>query len=161
MGEEIYYLAGKLMAVVVTAIWLFETADIGILVIRMLIFGCLFALQLLLSQIKEGRWKKWCRLCQIAALIWALMMGIGQSFIIVVVVSMELLDGLTEGSLFYEIGGVLLLYTSRRGSSCYWRQYLRYCFCLSVMRKRKGSFCGKQIWSSERHLRVCRKSWMR
>lgn len=109
MGEEIYYLAGKLLAIVVTAVWLFETADIGILVIRMLVFGCLFALQLLLSQIKEGRWKKWSRLCQIAALIWALLMGIGQSFIIVVVVSMELLDGLAEGSLFYEIGGVVLL----------------------------------------------------
>lgn len=104
-----FYLAGKLLAVFITASWLFETADTGILIIRMLVFGCLFALQLLLSMIKGGVLAKWGRLCQVGALLWAFFMGFDSACVITVVVGMELLDELVKGSLFYEIGSVLLL----------------------------------------------------
>lgn len=109
MNRSYEYLAGKLLAVVITAILLFETTDTGILTIRMLVFGCLFALQQLLLLIKGGMYKKWGRLCQAAVLVWAFLMGMEQAFLIVIMAAMEFLDEAVQGALFYEIGGVLLL----------------------------------------------------
>lgn len=109
MNRSYEYLAGKLLAVIVTIYLFFDTADTGIFVIRMLVFGCLFALQLLFLTMRMGRGKKWAMLCQVVSFFWAFLAGMEQTFLIAVVIAMELLDEWIKGSLFYETGGVLFL----------------------------------------------------
>lgn len=110
MNREGYYLVGKLLAAAVTAVQLFETADTDVLIIRMLVLCCLFALQILFSQLKKTSVKKCGRLCQTGAIFFLFYMGAEQFLPILTVTAMELLDNLVSGSLFYEIGGVGLAF---------------------------------------------------
>lgn len=104
-----YYLAGKLLALAITASLMYDTADPGILLIRILVIGCLFALQILLLLIGKGKYKKWSNICSLIVLLGTFLVGPEATFPLVVTVGFELLDTLVTGNLFYEISAVLLL----------------------------------------------------
>ena len=110
MEKSSYYLAGKLLATGVTVARLSETADTGTLIIRVLVLCCLFVLQQLLGMRKT--WKSGnrtaVRICQVAALVFLFVIGLEQYLLVTVAAGVELLDDLTEGMLFYEIGAVCL-----------------------------------------------------
>lgn len=102
--KHYYYLVGKLLAVVITALQMYNTADTGILLIRILVVGCLFSLQLLLELLKKGEYVKWCSLCSVVILIGFVFVGRSEAFAIGIVVGMELIDTLVKGPPFYQIG---------------------------------------------------------
>lgn len=109
MQNSYFYLAAKTAAAIISAILVFDTADTGVLIIRMLVFGCLFALQLLLSLINGGVYKKWSLACELLVIGGIFLIGIEEFFLLLVVAGMELLDSSVKGSMFYEIGAVVLL----------------------------------------------------
>lgn len=110
MERRFYYLAGKLLAVGVTAVRLYEVADTGTLVIRGLVLCCLFVLQYLLDmkRVREERRRMEVRACQGAVLILGFWFGAEQYLLVIVTVGMELLENLVQGALFYEVGAVCL-----------------------------------------------------
>lgn len=110
MEKSNYYLAGKLLASGVTAVRLFETADTGALIIRVLVLCCLFVLQQLfgMRRVWKAGNRTAVRICQTAALAFLFVMGPEQYLLVTVAAGMELLDDLVKGVLFYEIGAVCL-----------------------------------------------------
>lgn len=110
MKENTYYFAGKLLAAGVTAALLYETADTGILVIRVLVLCCLFLLQQLFRAGRGARaWHRTAvRVCQVLSLILCFGFGAEEYLLELAAVGLELLDEFVGGILFYEIGGVCL-----------------------------------------------------
>ena len=107
--KRYYYLAGKLLAVVITALLMYETADTGVLLIRILVLGCLFSLQQLLELVNKGKYVKWCSLCNVAVLTVAFFIGLSETFAIGTVVGIELIDTFVNGTQFYKIEMAYLL----------------------------------------------------
>lgn len=107
--KRYYYLVGKLLAVLITAMQIYDTADTGVLLIRILVISCLFSLQLLLELVNKGKYVKWCSLCSVAVLTGFFFLGQSEIIAIGIVVGMELIDTLVKGAQFYQIGTAYLL----------------------------------------------------
>lgn len=110
MEKSSYYLAGKLLAVGVTAVRLFEEVDTGALIIRVLVLCCLFMLQLLLGMRKtrKASYRTAVHICQAGAFVLLFVTGLEQYLLVAVAAGLEMLDDLVGGMLYYEIGAVCL-----------------------------------------------------